>query len=170
MFADGHIEGDADAVTRWQSDGSDRTRPDGRGWIAPGESREFQLDLRLLGKVQLPVLRINFVMFDDLVFEGDQANREMLARHRQEQADDIEFLIAVRNEATTKPPAEVLDFLAAKRAECVTTLQTRGRIPSVSLLDLLIENVKRWPEHLRDPAFVQDLERRREELGRHLRQ
>lgn len=141
----------------------------GSGPIAPGESREFRLGSRVRNKSRLPVVRIAFVIFDDLVFEGSRAPRDRLLRSRERQADNIGFANAVRSEAAAKPAGEVLAFLVAKRAERATQLQAQGREGDLRLLDDLVEQAKVSPERLREPAEVmQSLERQRQQLLRHL--
>jgi hypothetical protein len=149
---------------------ADRASPGGGGRISPGESREFRLDAKIRDEARLPTLRISFVIFADLVYEGEAAKRDALFRAREQQADDIAFANTVRAGAMTKSGADVLAFLVARRAERDLAMQTQGRQPRLRLLDDLIEQAKRSPESLREnSAVAQELERQRGLLLRHLK-
>ena len=149
---------------------SDRAAAGGGGRISPGESREFRLNANIRGDGPLPTLRISFVMFDDLVYEGERAKRDALFRAREQQADDIAFANTARAEAMTRPGRDALAFLVAKRTERDVAIQAQGRQPSLGLLDDLIEQARKSPDSLREnTAVAQELERQREQLLRHLK-
>lgn len=142
----------------------------GNGLIAPGESRELRFGTPVRDSARLPIVRMAFVMFDDLVFEGPAARRDTLLLSRERQADGIAFANAVRAEAAARPAGEALAFLDKKRAERITQLYEQGREPDVRLLDDLINEAKVSPERLRENvAVVKELERQRQRLLRHLK-
>ena len=146
------------------------TAAGGGGRISPGESREFRLDAKIRDEARLPTLRISFLIFADLVYEGEAAKRDALLRAREQQADDIAFANTARAEAMTKSGSDALAFLVAKRTERDLAMQTQGRQPRLRLLDDLIEQARRSPESLReDSAVAQELERQRGLLLRHMK-
>ena len=70
---------------------TDPAARDGRGRIAPGETREFPFSRQIPDPGRLPTVRLRYVLFDDLSFEGRGADRDELFRRREDIADDMAF-------------------------------------------------------------------------------
>jgi hypothetical protein len=107
------------------SDPSTDPRYPGRGRIQPYERR----DLHQHYGPAVPVVRLKYVMFDDLVFEGDAGDRERLLRDREQLADEYAFALATLAEAVKKPPAELEPFLIARRQERLSQQVRDGKMP-----------------------------------------
>ena len=144
---------------------------DGHGRIRPGETRELPFSRRIEDAAQLPKVRLRYVFYDDLSFEGAALEREELSRRREQRADDIAFANAVRAELPRISDAELRAFLVQKRTERAAHLLTLKRTPEVSAVDRMIEDLARSPERLREDAaaaIARDEEQRRR-LLRHIR-
>ena len=141
----------------------------GRGRIAPDETREFAFSTRIDDPSHLPTLKLRYVLFDDLSFEGAAVERDRLFRRREQQADDLAFAAAVLRDLSAGPVQRVEEFLEQKRAEHGRLLLGRARLPDAPHLDRILEVVRRSPERLPETAaaMIQDLERQRERLLRH---
>jgi hypothetical protein len=146
--------------------------PEGRGdgRLAPYETREFQLGVTPDPNEPLPLIRITFVLYDDLSFEGRAADRDDLLRDREGRADDYAFALAALAKAAALPPDQAPAFLAAKRAERARQLQTEGRNGDLYTLDDLIRQANASPERIGQIAqsMHEVLERQRSRLVRHL--
>ena len=116
-----------------------------------------------------PALRLTFVLFDDLSFEGSTAARDELFRHREAQADEYAHGIAVVKQIAALPPGEVEAFLVAKRAERARQVFSEGRRDYFPLLDGLIREAKSAPERFvaGAKARADHMERQRQRLLRH---
>jgi hypothetical protein len=143
---------------------------DGHGRIQPGETREFRLGRPPSSGVP-PDLRIRFVMFDDLTFEGSASGRDEVLRTREMRAADIAYARELTAQLLKLPPGETIPFLTARRAERASQLQTQGRRPDVTMIDRMIHEATRRPDDFRaQAASSQDrLDREREALLRHLK-
>ena len=139
----------------------------GSGRIQPREVREVLLGSSPDGAV----LRLSYVLFDDLSFEGSSEGREELLRRREARAADYTFAIDVISKASAMPPNEARAFVAAKRAEYVSLPRTKGGMPREA--DNL-DDYLRWLADAPDRAaagakqFTDRLERQRQRLVRHL--
>lgn len=145
------------------------SHPNRGGRIQPREIREERTGIDVNPDQPLPVIRLTFILFDDLSFEGAPHYRDELFEDRERQADDYAAGIAALAAVATLPPSHVEAFLAAKRAERARQLQSAGVRGDVSVLDNLIRNAKTSPEQL--VASAKDrgamLERVRQRLLRH---
>jgi hypothetical protein len=131
---------------------SNPLQPHGR--IAPGESREVHVGMRVDPRSELPTLRLSFVLYDDLMFEGSREERDDILRSREQQADDLAFVNNLRRELSSVPDDQLQEFLAAKRTERTRTLLASGRRPEQPLLDVFMADAKRAPSHVRDTALL----------------
>ena len=141
------------------------------GLIAAGQTREFQSSRAIKDPALLPSVKLRYVLFDDLVFEGPASERAELFRRREHLADDIAFANAIRAELAKVPDAELRAFLVKKRTERAAHLLTLKRTPEVSAVDRMIEELARSPERLRESAAaaIADDEQQRQRLLRHVR-
>jgi hypothetical protein len=135
----------------------------GRGQLAPGEIRDFPFAQRVKEGSPLPSLRLKYVIFDDLSFEGSLSERDALFRRREERAEDVAYAIAALTQAAAQP-AQAEALLTAKRAERVQQLQGTGRQGYLTDLDDMILQAKTSPEQLAATASDRraSLERQRE--------
>jgi hypothetical protein len=131
---------------------ADPAARDGRGRIAPGETREFPFSREIADPSTLPTVRLRYVLFDDLSFEGQGADRGELFRRREEMADDLAFANVVRVEMPKVSDADLHAFLQRKKAERITRLLSLKRLPSAYALDRMIEDAARSPARLRETA------------------
>lgn len=145
--------------------------PGSSGRIAAGNTREFPVSTAITDASQLPTLRLTFVLFDDLSFEGSVAERDRLFQRREHQADDLAFAHRIRTELAALPADAVHAFLVEKRTERTKQLLAQGRRPDVRSLDEMIEQARRSPEGLRqtDSATIERVEAQRQRLLRHAR-
>lgn len=150
--------------------GVDTPEP-GRGAIKPHEKREFPLYITVGPNDALPDVKLPYVMFEDLVFEGQAAARADVLRRREEQASDYEFVSTVLGQAAGRPPGEIEAFLMGKRAERARELQAAGRPEYMSLIDELIRQAKESPERMlaNSKAMLEHYEGRRARLVRHVK-
>lgn len=116
-----------------------------------------------------PAVKLSFVLFEDLSFEGSETAVDELLRRRESYADDYAHAIAAVKEIAARAPADVEAFLVAKRAERARQLLSAGRRDSPILLDGLIREAKSAPERFLAgaQARAQHLERQRQRLLRH---
>jgi hypothetical protein len=140
----------------------------GRGRIQPHERR----DLRRSSGPPAPGVRLSFVMFDDLVFEGDPSARDRLLHERDQQAGEYAFGLATLAEAITKPPAQLEGFLIERRVEHIKDLQQSGRqVLGMSPIEEFLRDLKESsPERFLANAEQTRvrLEEARKRLTRHL--
>ena len=117
----------------------------------------------------LPVVRLSFVLFDDLSFEGATHYQDELFRSREMQADDYASGIAALRQVATVKAGEVVAFLAARRTERARQLQVDKRRGDLLILDNLIRHAKQSPEQFLASANgrLADLERAHQRLLRH---
>jgi hypothetical protein len=197
VFADGVIDGTALGIARWRNErrehaedakypyGTDRpsggesmdfctTDPaarDGRGRIGPGETREFPFSRETADSATLPKVRLRYLLFDDLSFEGRDADRDELLRRREETADDLAFANGVRAALANVSDSDLRDFLQDKKTERIARLLSLKRLPSTYALDRMIEDAARSPARLRETAaaVIAHDEQQRLRLLRHLR-
>jgi hypothetical protein len=144
---------------------------DPHGSIQPHEVREESFSRRIANGEPLPVVKLGFVLFEDLSFEGSQAEVDRLFRGREQRADDLAFWIQALKEAAAMPIAEAKTFLEAKendrarQAAAVRRPFGRGEIRDV------LDQLERAPE--RFAAYVELKQKRMEEartvLLRHLK-
>jgi hypothetical protein len=137
----------------------------GRGRIQPRETREVFLG----SKPGDAILRLSFVLFDDLSFEGSPAERDDLLQEREARGADYAYAIDVIAKASALPPAEARAFAAAKRAERAGLARTGFHTADVSPLDEYIRQLTESPERAAANAkpFSEFLERQRQRLVRH---
>lgn len=162
--------------------GSDRTRSGRRfdfclaaeqgrrpGRIQPKEIREELFGMDVNPDKPLPVVRLSFVLFDDLSFEGATHYRDELFRSREMQAEDYASGIAVLRQVATVKASEVDAFLTAKRTERARQLQADGRRGDLLILDNLIRHAKQSPEQFLAGArdMLEGYERAHQRLLRH---
>lgn len=140
----------------------------GRGRIQPGEVREERVGTEASPDAP-PTARLRFVLFDDLSFEGSTTARDELFRHRERQADEYAYSVAVVKQIAALPPPEVEAFLVAKRAERARQLQSEGRRIDTHMLEQFLREAKAAPEHFVAGAKrrADSLERQRQRLLRH---
>jgi hypothetical protein len=140
----------------------------GFGRIQPHERR----DLRQTYGPPAPDVRLSFVMFDDLVFEGDPDARDRLLDEREQRADEDAFGLATLAEAMTKPPAQLETFLTERRAEHIKELLRDGRqAPGASPIEDFLRDLRQSsPERFLASAEQRRvrLEETRKRLTRHL--
>jgi hypothetical protein len=139
------------------------------GRIQPKEIREEAFGMDVNPDKPLLVVRVSFVLFDDLSFEGATHYRDELFQAREMQADDYASGIAALRQVVTVKAGEVEAFLVATRAERARQLQVEGRRGDFLMLDNLIRNAKQSPEHFLAGAKgrLEDLERAHQRLLRH---
>jgi hypothetical protein len=150
---------------------TDPAARDGRGRIAPGETREFPYSREIPDPGRLPTVRLRYVLFDDLSFEGRGADRDELLGRREDIADDMAFANGVRAELANVSDSDLQQFLQNKKTDRVAHLLSLKRLPSASALDRMIEDAARSPARLREtaaPAIARDDEQRLR-LLRHVR-
>jgi hypothetical protein len=138
----------------------------GRGRIEPHEPREVFLG----STVRDGILRLSFVLFDDLSFEGSPEQRDELLKDREARAADYAYAVDVIAKASELPPNEARAFAIAKRAERATLRQAGGRTSDVSPIDEYIRQLTESPERATANAkgFSELLERQRQRLIRHV--
>jgi hypothetical protein len=136
--------------------------------IHPKEIKEFFFGSEVNPNAP-PVVRLTFVLFDDLSFEGSISARDGVLRHRETQADDYAYAIAVVRESAGVPPGELERFLVAKQAERARQLQSEGRRSDPYLIDQLLREAKGSPERFVAGAKVraEHMEQQRQRLLRH---
>lgn len=139
------------------------------GRIQPKEIREEAFGMDVNPDKPLPGVRLSYVLFDDLSFEGATEYRDELFRSREMQADDYASGIAALRQIATVKAREVDAFLTAKRAERARQLQTEGRRGDLLILDSLIRNAKQSPEQFLAGAEdrLEGYERAHQRLLRH---
>lgn len=140
----------------------------GNGRLRPHETRE----LRQVFGPEIPVIRVSYVLFDDLVFQGDPADRDRLFQRRQDRADEYPMALATLDEATKKTPAELEPFLLEKVADRFRQIQQRGTVqPFDGPLDSMLREVRRAPEQFLANADSTRtrMEQEYQRLTRHLR-
>ena len=142
----------------------------GSGPIKPGEIREIPLLIPVGPDEALPPVRLAYVIFDDLSYEGAVAPREEALRRREERAADYAFAASVLGQAAGRPASEIQTFLMQKRAERARQLQTAGRRENLMEIDELIRQAKESPDRLlANATYMQErFERQRDRLVRHL--
>jgi hypothetical protein len=150
---------------------TDPAARDGRGRIARGETREFPFSRETAASATPPRVRLRYVLFDDLSFEGRGADRDELFRRREELADDMAYANGVRAELAKVPDGDLQKFLEKKKTERVAYLLSLKRFPSVYALDRVIEDAARSPARLRETAAaaIAREEEQRLRLRRHVR-
>lgn len=137
------------------------------GPIQPQESREVPLALNPPADAEL---RLTFVLFHDLAFEGRRSSRDDVLKTREQKAASHAFAIAALKEAITLPEAEVVPFLERKRGEWLKQVRADGARDegSTALYDAITE-ARREPKLF--PAFVKGvvemLESTRQDLLKH---
>ena len=139
----------------------------GRGQIQPGEVREVPLGSPPDGAV----LRLAYVLFDDLTFEGLPEDRDRQFKHREAQAADYAFAIDVIAKASAMPPNDARAFVAAKRAEYLSLPRMKEAIARYAHnLDEYLRQLSDNPDRAAAGAksFQDRLERQRQRLIRHL--
>jgi hypothetical protein len=150
---------------------TDPAARDGRGRIAPGETRELPFSREMRDSATVPEVRLRYVLFDDLSFEGRDADRDELFQRREETADDMAFTNGVRAELANVSDSDLRDFLQKKKTERIARLLSLKRLPSAYTLDRMIEDAGRSPARLRETAaaaIARD-EQQRLRLLRHVR-
>jgi hypothetical protein len=143
----------------------------GQGRIQPQEIREFALGGTVDPKAELPLVRLSFVIFDDLSSEGRTTARDEILQSRERQAEDYAFALAALGQAAARPVGEIYPFLMEKRAERAKQLQTAGSGPNFMVIDELIRQAKDSPDRLRANAKRTEarLELERQRLVRHVK-
>jgi hypothetical protein len=146
---------------------ADRSKPGSS--LQPGEVREFPLRHRLKDGEAPPPVRLKYVMFEDLLFEGSAADRTALLRAREERADDLAYAIAALTQAASVPGAAEA-VLTTKRAERARQLQMLGRHSMLGNLDEWIRQAKVSPGEFAAnvPAIQSSFELQRQRLLRHI--
>lgn len=136
--------------------------------IQPKEIREFPFRSDVNPNAP-PALRVSFVLFEDLTFEGSTEARDQLLRRRESQADDYAYAIAVVKQTATLPPGEVEAFLVAKRAERAKQLASEGRRGDTHMIEQLLREVRTAPDRFvaGAKARADHMERQRQRLLRH---
>ena len=116
------------------------------------------------------VLRLSYVMFDDLSFEGLPAERDRLLERREAQAADYAFAIDVISKASAMPPSEARAFVAAKRAETISLPRTKEGSRERQRPRRVHRQLTESPDRAAAGAkeFQDRLERQRQRLVRHL--
>jgi hypothetical protein len=139
------------------------------GRIQPKEIREEAFGMDANPDKPLPGVRLSYVLFDDLSFEGATDYRDELFRSREVQADDYASGIAALRQIATVKASEVDAFLTSKRAERARQLQTEGRRGDLLILDNLIRNAKQSTAQFLTgaKARLESLERAHQRLIRH---
>ena len=150
--------------------GGVETPEPGHGAIKPREKREIPLYVTVGPNDALPQVRLSYVMFDDLVLEGQAAARVEVLKRREERAADYAFASAVLGEVPGRPVGEIMAFLMEKRAERARQLQSQGRSEFLAVIDELIRQAKESPARLLANAkqIQESYERQRERFMRHL--
>jgi hypothetical protein len=138
----------------------------GGGRIQPKEVREVHLSGAAGHEV-----RLSFVLFDDLSFEGRADERDQLLRAREATAADYAAAIDVITRASALPPGEAHAFVKAQRAERAVRRRPDGRAHDVSVIDEFIRQLTESPDRAVAGAkgFLDHIERQRQRLIRHLR-
>jgi hypothetical protein len=150
--------------------GTPRLDPSRRGRIQPHEVREEPLGGGSARGGRIPVVKLSYIVFDDLAFEGSQSDIDRLFRLREQRADDLAYSIQVLKEAATKPIDEVKAFLQAKQDDR-TRQAAAARRPFFSDLRNAIQEIDRRPD--RFATYVEfevgRMEESRAGLLRHLK-
>jgi hypothetical protein len=74
----------------------------------------------------VPLVKLSFVMFEDLQFEGDGARRGELLRARETRAEDAAFALATLDDASAKPASELEGFFVARREAALKQRRRQG--------------------------------------------
>jgi hypothetical protein len=146
--------------------------PGAHGRVQPHSIREVPLNVTLGPEDALPVVRLTFVIFDDLLSEGKAADRDEALRERESRAAELAFAHTALSQAVSRPATEILPFLLDKRAERARQLQPPERGLWSLEIDELIRQAKESPERLLANAagFLERYERQRQRLLRHVKQ
>jgi hypothetical protein len=133
-------------VSGWTGTDFCTSEPDagraGRGRIMPHEKRD-------LGAVfgsgpTVPLLKLYYVMFDDLQYEGEPVERVRLLKKREAQAEEHTFALAALDEAAGKPASELEAFLVQKREAYLRQMQRDGKGPApAAQLEWFVGNIRR---------------------------
>jgi hypothetical protein len=142
----------------------------GRHRIQPHEIRELPLGVKEEANVPLPLLRLSFVIFDDLIAEGNAAARAEVFRERETRAEDFAFAVAALEQAVARPVSEIQTFLIDKRAERTKQLQALGNRADSMAIDELIRQAKESLDRMLANAkdMKEGYERVRQRLVRHV--
>ena len=142
----------------------------GRHRIQPHEIREMPLNLREEANAAPPLLRLSFVIFDDLVAEGNAAARAEVFRERETRAEDFAFAVAALDQAVARPVSEIQTLLIDKRAERTKQLPAPGSRADSMAIDELIRQAKESPDRMLANAkdMKERYERVRQRLVRHV--
>lgn len=90
----------------------------GVGRIAPGEEREVRLQAQTQAEsVKAPVVRLSFVLYEDLSFEGRQDARNELFAAREKTAEAVAAALEAVRQAAALPDGQAIPFLERRRAE-----------------------------------------------------
>ena len=116
-----------------------------------------------------PAVRLTFVLYDDLSFEGSTEARDELLRRREIQADEYAHAIATVKQVAALPPEQVEGFLLARRAERAKQLMSEGRRGETHVLEQLLREASATPGHFLAGAGAraESLERAHQRLLRH---
>lgn len=136
--------------------------------IQPKEIREFFPGTDVNPDTP-PVVRMTFVLYDDLSFEGSTEARDELLRRREIQADEYAHAIATVKHAAALPPEQVEGFLRTRRAERAKQLMSEGRRGETHVLEQLLREARATPGHFLAGASAraESLERAHQRLLRH---
>ncbi len=124
-----------------------REEPFGRYRVAPGEPP--------------PVVKMAFIVFDDLTYEGSPQEVRHLLQQREQRAEVLGFWIQALKEASTLPVDQLKTFLTAKEAE-IARRATAENLPfGQGEIRDVFANLERMPE--RFPGMLQSKIRLMEE-------
>jgi hypothetical protein len=140
-----------------------------RGRIAPGEVREYPFGHEVTDG-NVPLVRLKYVLFEDLSFEGAAADRAAVFRDRERRAEDVAYALTALRRAVAEP-AQALAIMTTARAERGRQLQEQGRQGGSGLgqLDEFIRSIKASPANFAATADARQayLEALRQRLLRH---
>ena len=140
------------------------------GPIAPGETREDPNFREVKEGEDPPAIRLRYVMFEDLSFEGSAADRDEVLTRREQAAADAAIEIDVLTKAAANP-AKMIDIFTAARGDWTRRMQLEGRPAMRTMFD---EYIRRIRTNGADaflaiiPTLKVDLEAKRQRLLRHL--
>jgi hypothetical protein len=139
------------------------------GPIAPGETREEPYFREVKEGEDPPAVRLRYVMFENLSFEGSAADRDEVLTNRERSAADAATEIDVLTQAAAAP-AKMIDIFTAARADWTRSAQFQGRPAMRTMFD---EYVRRIRTNGADaflatiPTLKAGLEAKRQRLLRH---
>lgn len=146
--------------------------PSGSGAIQPGERREIAMSWERNPDGSLPDVKLHFVLFEDLKFEGSLSERDSILKNRERRAADAEYWITALTTAATQSPEKAREYLETKRRERAAQMAVSrfGSATNAQTVDSVIERTTTAPTEFAAMAvaIAANLEQQRLQFMRHL--